>query len=88
MTANIADIPTFLERIATSLERIANKLDPPPSDKVGNRYIADKLGWTTTYVSFLVRDGQIPSSCIVAGTGNGRLWKFFRSRINAWIAVR
>lgn len=32
--------------------------------------------------------GKIPTSCIVAGTGNGKLWKFYRVRIDAWIKKR
>lgn len=88
MTSNSKNISSVMERIAASLERIANKLDPPPSDKVGTPYVAEKLGCTTTYVSLLIREGKIPPSCIVPGTGKGRLWKFYRTRIEAWLATR
>jgi hypothetical protein len=88
VTTGSENMLAVLERIAASLERIANKLDPPAGSIVGSPYVAEKLGCTTTYVSFLVRDGQIPASCIVPGTGKGRLWKFYRSRIEAWLAGR
>lgn len=82
------EVVMCLDRIASSLERIANKLDPPPDDIVGTPYLARKLGCTTTYISLLIRTGKIPLSCIVAGTGNGRMWKFHRQRIDTWIQDR
>jgi hypothetical protein len=81
-------LATTLGRIATSLERIANKLDPPPSDKVGTSYVSDKLGCTTTWVAEMIRKGHIPPSCIVPGSGNGKVWRFYRTRIDAWIESR
>ncbi len=88
MTTRSENVLAALERIAASLERIANKLDPLPGDKVGTRYVAEKLGCSTIWITELIRKGEIPPSCIVAGTGNGKLWKFHRSRIDAWIASR
>jgi hypothetical protein len=70
------------------LRRIADALDPPPPDVVGSPYVAQRLGCTTTWVSDLVRRGAIPSSCLVPGTGNGKPWKFYRSRIDRWIESR
>lgn len=78
----------LLERIATSLERIANKMDPPPSDKVGTGYVAEKLGCSTIWITELIRKGEVPRSCVVPGTGNGKVWKFYRNRIDAWIEGR
>lgn len=88
VTTSSENILSVMERIAASLERIANKLDPPPGDKVGTGYVAEKLGCSTIWITELIRKGEIPPSCIVTGTGNGRLWKFHRSRIDAWIAGR
>lgn len=73
-----------LKRIADALERLA----PPPSEKVDARYIADRLGCTTEWVAKQARDGQIPTSCIVRGTGNGKPWKFYRHKIDKWIEDR
>lgn len=70
------------------LRRIADALDPPPPDVVGSPYVAKKLGCTTVWIAEQVRRGDIPSSCLVPGTGNGKPWKFYRSRIDQWIESR
>ena len=74
--------------IADSLGRIADKMDPPPSDVVASTYIATKLGCTTTWIAEMARSGGIPKSCIVAGTGNGKPWKFHRLKTEEWLASR
>ena len=74
--------------IAKSLERIAEALDPKPPDHVDGPFVAGRLGLTATRVAQMARDGDIPASCVVPGTGDGKPWKFVRSRIEAWIAAR
>jgi hypothetical protein len=74
--------------IGIDLKRIADHFDPPPPDKVGSDYIASRLGCTTTWVADMVRRGEIPPHCVVPGTGSGKPWKFFRSRIDSWITSR
>lgn len=74
--------------IAKSLERIAEALDPKPPDYVDGPSVANRLGLTATRVAQMARDGDIPANCIVPGTGDGKPWKFVRSRIEAWIAAR
>ena len=78
----------FLAVIASSLKRIADHVDPPPPDIVDTTYIADKLGCTKVWVAQMALDKLIPPSCIVPGTGNGKPWKFYRSRIDPWIVMR
>jgi hypothetical protein len=75
-------------RIGSDIHRIADHFDPPPPDKVGSAYVASRLGCTTTWVADLVRRGEIPPHCVVPGTGSGKPWKFFRSRIDSWITSR
>ena len=77
-----------LSHLALQLNRIADHFDPPPPDIVGTPYVADKLGCTTDWIAMLVRDGAIPISCLVPGTGNGKPWKFRRSAIDRWLEVR
>ncbi len=77
-----------LASMATNIKRIADKLDPPPASIVGSEYIASRLGCTTTWVAEMCRKGDIPASCIVTGTGNGKLWKFHRRQIDAWLDAR
>jgi hypothetical protein len=75
-------------RIADSVERLADHLTPTPSDIVDTSYIAGKLGVTKTWVAKMAQEGQIPSSCILTGTGKGKLWKFHRKQIDLWIESR
>jgi len=66
--------------------RIADHFDPPPSDIVGTDYIAEKRGCGTQWVSDMARIGMIPVECLVEGSGNGRPWKFYRRKIDKWLA--
>jgi hypothetical protein len=81
-------IADSLDLIAHHLARIANHVDPPPDAIVGTPYIAKRLGCTTVWVGEMTRDGLIPKTCIVTGTGNGKPWKFHRQQIDQWIASR
>jgi predicted DNA-binding transcriptional regulator AlpA len=74
--------------MAIQLGRIADHFDPPAPDIVGTPYVAAKLGCTTDWIAMMVRDGQIPASSIIPGTGNGKPWKFRRSRIDQWMEHR
>jgi hypothetical protein len=77
-----------LVRIAIALERIADHLAPEPENVVGTDYVARKLGCTSTHVARMVRDGNVPLSCVVPGCGDGRPWKFLRQRIDDWLEMR
>jgi hypothetical protein len=78
----------IISGVAADIRRIADVLDPAPPDLVGTPYVAQKLGVTTTWVADMVRRGEIPVSCLVPGTGNGKPWKFFRVQIDKWIGSR
>lgn len=75
-----------IAEVQASLRRIADHFDPPPPDVIDSRYLADRLGVSTTRIAQRVREGSIPASCIVPGSGDGRLWKFHRRRIEEWLA--
>ena len=81
-----------VERLTVAVEkdlgRIANHFDPPASDIVGTPYVSKKLGCTTVWITELIRLRKIPPNCIVQGTGNGKPWKFYRNRVDAWIEER
>jgi hypothetical protein len=72
-------------KAAAALERIANKLDPPPPDVVGTEYVAERLGCTATWIAEQARDEKLPSRAILPGTGHGKPWRFYRSEIDAWL---
>src|SRR5258708_4550540 len=77
-----------LSVLADSAQRLSAHFTPAPSEIVDSSYVARKLGCTTTWVSEMARFGRFPKSCVVPGTGNGKLWKFYREKIDAWIASR
>jgi hypothetical protein len=77
-----------LAEIEADLKRLADHFDPQPSDVVGTPYLADRLGCTATWIAQMVRSGEIPKGCIVPGSGKGRQWKFYRGRIEEWLASR
>jgi hypothetical protein len=79
-----ADQPSLLE----SLVRIADAIDPKKPDIVGTPYVAGRLGCTTVWVAELVRNGEIPKSCLVPGTGHGKPWKFYRGHVDRWLKSR
>jgi predicted DNA-binding transcriptional regulator AlpA len=77
-----------LTAVATSVGRLADHLAPCPSPIVGTPYVAERLGCTTVWVAELVRKGEIPKACLVPGTGRGKLWKFYREKIDRWLESR
>lgn len=81
-------IVEFLRRTESHLARLADHFDPAPPDKVGTPYVAGRLGCTTDWIAVLVREGEIPPSCVVLGSGNGRPWRFYRRRVDEWIENR
>lgn len=88
----IADALEALVELTTKgfaqLTRIANVLNPPSPEIVGTPYVAKRLGTTTVWVAEMARAGKIPPDCIVQGTGTGKVWKFYREKIEKWIASR
>ena len=78
----------MLAEVQADLRRIADHFDPPPPDIVDTPYLARQLGVSTTRIAQRVREGTIPKSCIVPGTGDGQPWKFYRRRIEEWLAKR
>lgn len=80
--------PEAIVTIAGALKRIADHFDPPPPDVVDSVYLRKKLGCTTQWIADMARSGVIPAACIVPGTGNGKPWKFYRSKIEKWLEER
>jgi hypothetical protein len=74
--------------IPASLARIADALTPQVPDVVGTPYVAGRLGCTTVWVAEMVRNGEVPKTCLVPGTGHGKPWKFYRRKIDEWLASR
>ena len=84
-----------LDRIAVALERIRDDIGdirthiaPSKGDVVGTPYLAQQLGCSVVWAAEMARKEQIPRSCIVSGTGNGKPWKFYRQQILEWLNKR
>ena len=77
-----------IEEMATDISRLANHFDPPPPNVVDTQYVASEMSVSIAYVGELARKGEIPTNCLVPGSGEGKCWKFYRSRITKWIASR
>jgi len=88
LSVSLARLVRAIEGAEVQLRRIADHFNPPPPDKVGTPYVADRLGCTTVRITQLVRSGEIPADCVVPGTGDGKPWKFFRARIEDWLENR
>jgi hypothetical protein len=80
--------PSELGSIAASLARIADALSPGQPAVVGTPYVAGRLGCTTVWVAEMARKGEVPRGCVVPGTGSGKPWKFYRAKIDDWLASR
>lgn len=87
-TSQVVELLPLLQEQTRQLTRIADHFDPPPPDIVGSGYISDRLGCTAVWVTEMVRKERIPPQCVVPGTGFGKPWKFFRSKIDAWLESR
>jgi hypothetical protein len=85
---SIERFAALAEKIAADHERLADHFDPPPADIVGTEYIATKSGCTMVWVAKMVRDGRIPKTCIVPGSGDGKPWRFYRRRVDEWLSRR
>jgi predicted DNA-binding transcriptional regulator AlpA len=83
LTPILERLATAIEGIQAELQRINNRFEPP--EVVKSRYIAGRLGCSVKWIGDLARTGQIPKSCIVPGSGEGKQWRFYKSKIEKWL---
>lgn len=74
------------ERIANGIERLIEVLVPKSADLVGTDYVASKLGVSKQWVGKMAEQGTIPKNCVAPKVSGGRIWKFHRDRIDAWLS--
>ncbi len=74
-----------LGRIAEGFERLIQVLVPQTAELVGTEYIASRLGVSKQWVGKMAEKGTIPKNCIAPKVSGGRVWKFHRDRIDAWL---
>ncbi len=75
----------MVAEIRSSLVRIADHFDPPERAVVGTKYISERLGVSVRWVGDLVRNGEIPKSCVCPQSGDGKYWRFWKDKIDEWI---
>lgn len=55
---------------------------------VDSDHVARMLNCSPTWICDLARRGEIPATCVVLGTGQGKPWKFYRTLIEKWVRDR
>ena len=91
MIAGSNDFATLVAALADQTRAIGDlvaTLTPNAPDLVGTDYIARRLGCTTQWVAQMADRGDIPKECIAPKVSGGRIWKFHRDRIDAWLRER
>ena len=73
------------ERIAEGIERLIEVLVPKTSELVGTEYIASKIGKSKQWIGKMAERGNIPKNCVAPKIGGGRIWRFHRDKIDAWL---
>jgi predicted DNA-binding transcriptional regulator AlpA len=73
------------ERIAEGIERLIEVLVPKTSELVGTEYIASKIGKSKQWIGKMAERGTIPKNCVAPKVGGGRIWRFHRDEIDAWL---
>jgi predicted DNA-binding transcriptional regulator AlpA len=73
------------ERIADGIERLIDLLVPKTSELVGTEYIASKIGKSKQWIGKMAERGTIPKNCVAPKVGGGRIWRFHRDKIDAWL---
>jgi hypothetical protein len=85
---DIAALVAALKEHTRAIGSLVATLAPPVPDLVGTDYIARRLGCSPQWVGQLAERGEIPRACIAPKISGGRIWKFHRDKIEAWLRDR
>ncbi len=85
---DIAALVAALKEHTRAIGSLVSTLAPEVPDLVGTDYIARRLGVSKTWVGQLADRGEIPRACIAPKLSRGRIWRFHRDRIDAWLRER
>jgi excisionase family DNA binding protein len=91
MTAGGNDIAALVAALAEHTRAIGTlvaTLAPEVPDLVGTEYLAKKLGVSKQWVGTMAERGDIPRHCVAPKVSGGRIWKFHRERVDAWLRER
>jgi hypothetical protein len=85
---DIAALVAALKEHTRAIGSLVATLAPPVPDLVGTDHIARRLGCSPQWVGQLAERGEIPRACIAPKISGGRIWKFHRDKIEAWLRER
>lgn len=91
MVAESSDFAALVAALTDHTRAIGDlvaTLSPKLPDMVGTDHIARRLGCTTQWVAKMAENGDIPKDCIAPKVSGGRIWKFHRDKIDAWLRER
>jgi excisionase family DNA binding protein len=85
---DIAALVAALKEHTRAIGSLVATLAPPVPDLVGTDYIARRLGVSKQWVGAMAERGDIPRHCVAPKVSGGRIWKFHRDKIEAWLRDR
>ncbi|GEM_PF-6349488 len=85
---DFADLVDALKNHTAAITSLVATLAPEVPDYVGTDYLARKLGVSPQWIGQMAERGDIPRTCIAPKVSGGRIWKFHRDRIDAWLRER
>ena len=85
---DFADLVDALRNHTAAITSLVATLAPEVPDLVGTDYLALRLGCTPQWVAKIAERGDFPKECIVPKISGGRVWRFYRDRIDAWLRER
>jgi len=91
MTAGGNDIAALVAALKDHTRAIGSlvaTLAPEVPDLVGTDYIARKLGVSKQWIGQMAERGDIPKNCVAPKISGGRIWKFHRDKVDAWLRER
>ena len=91
MIASVSDFAALVAALTDhtrAIGALVATLAPEVPDHVGTDYIARRLGCSTQWVAKMAENGDIPNACIAPKISGGRIWKFHREKIEAWLRER
>ena len=91
MIASVSDFAALVAALTDhtrAIGALVATLAPEVPDHVGTDYISRRLGCSTQWVAKMAENGDIPKACIAPKVSGGRIWKFHREKIEAWLRER
>jgi len=85
---DITALVAALKEHTRAIGSLVATLAPEVPDLVGTDYIARRLGVSKQWVGQMAERGDIPRNCVAPKISGGRIWKFHRDKIEAWLHER